>query len=537
MNGYDLKIERGDGSFKIQTGNRAYDDLYERTKALMLNDRLGLFFAGKAVQGYRSPDSRLLWLRDHTHQMKAFKYWEWDMKSGIDAFLLNQRDDGSFWDYIGYSRNGTLDCRRIGCEADLEYLAVEAAYTVWQVTGDDEWIERRLPILERGLQYCMESPLRWSREYGLIKRPFTIDTWDFEWTGKPGLERTEPDEESRFCIMHGDNSGFYMACRLLAKLFRRFDRLKAADKWDEIAQGIKKRMNEVCWNGRFYTHQVHIDPVGDLGVDESEQLSLSNTYDMNRGVADPWQCESIIREYMKRRESRSSFAEWFSIDPPFPDGVFYGWAYRAGEYVNGGVMPFVGGELGKAAFNNGFEKYGADILTRYYEMISEKNQAYLWYHRDGRPGISSADNPGEYGDTLPTDGWGSSAMLSALIEGLAGVVDNGCCYDDIVLSPKWHMVGERKALVRVGYRERGDVEYHYEYSPDERCVRIDFKSNAKAVLFRLPVPENVRISCVTVNDEPVEWTEDVVGLRKNCVLKLFISSGSLKVFGKEFFGE
>lgn len=529
MRGYKLKAEPEGDLVKIETGNRVYDELYERIKAFMLNDRIGLFFRGKAIQGYRSPDSRLLWLRDHTHQMKAFKYWELDMKSGVDAFLRSQRDDGSFWDYIGYSRNGALDCRRIGCEADVEYLAVEAAYTVWQVTGDDEWIEQRLPILEKGLTYCMESPLRWSKEHGLIKRPFTIDTWDFEWTGKTGVFRTEPNEESKFCIMHGDNSGFYMACRLLAKLFRRFDRLDAAEKWEEVAQGIKKRMNEVCWNGRFYSHQVHIDPIGDLGVEESEQLSLSNTYDMNRGVADPDQCRSIILEYMKRRESSSSFCEWFSIDPPFPDGVFYGWAYRTGEYVNGGVMPLVGGELAKAAFNNGFEEYGADILARYYDMISEKNQAYLWYHRDGRPGISSAENPGEYGDTLPTDGWGSSAMLSALIEGLAGVVDNGCCYDDVVLSPKWNLVGENKAYVCVGYAGRCNIEYHYEYFPHEQCLTIDFESNARSIFFKLPIPDKMCAHTVTLDGETISFHGDSVGLRQYCVVNLVAPSGCVKV--------
>ena len=47
-------------------------------------------------------------------------------------------------------------------------------------------------------------------------------------------------------------------------------------------------------------------------------------------------------------------------------------------------MPLVGGQLAKTAFNNGFPSYGVDILQRYYKMISESGEAYLWYFPDGR---------------------------------------------------------------------------------------------------------------------------------------------------------
>lgn len=33
--------------------------------------------------------------------------------------------------------------------------------------------------LEDGLYYYMRDPLRWLRKYQLIKRGYTLDTWDF----------------------------------------------------------------------------------------------------------------------------------------------------------------------------------------------------------------------------------------------------------------------------------------------------------------------------------------------------------------------
>jgi hypothetical protein len=45
----------------------------------------------------------------------------------------------------------------------------------------------------------------WSKEYGVAKRPFTIDTWDFVYDTDTSNRSIE--ETTRMPIMHGDNSG------------------------------------------------------------------------------------------------------------------------------------------------------------------------------------------------------------------------------------------------------------------------------------------------------------------------------------------
>ncbi|MCK7523945.1 MAG: hypothetical protein MZV64_43140 [Ignavibacteriales bacterium] len=87
-------------------------------------------------------------------------------------------------------------------------------------------------------------------------------------------------------------------------------------------------------------------------------MSLSNPMAINRGAADHAQAVSILREYPRRGAEGRAFAEWFSIDPPFPDGIFGDERLVQGAYVNGGIMPLVGGELARAAFEHGFEAYG-----------------------------------------------------------------------------------------------------------------------------------------------------------------------------------
>ena len=98
---------------------------------------------------------------------------------------------------------------------------------------------------------------------------------------------------------------------------------------------------------------------------------------INRGLADHARAVSILNEYRRRAATTDAFAEWFGIDPPFPDGIFGDALLKGGAYINGGIFPLVGGELARAAFEHGFEDYGIETLERYKEMIEETGETYL----------------------------------------------------------------------------------------------------------------------------------------------------------------
>jgi hypothetical protein len=439
----------------VQTGDPVWDGFYPRVKAFLEKDSVVYDspLDGKPVRGYRSPDTPFIWLRDHVYQSKGFKFFEKDLKGALDYFRLAQHPDGSFDDYFQYYRGYDVYKGQIEVEADREFLFIEGVWTAWQATGDDNWFRENLPAMERGLEYTFTDPKRWSAELGLVKRAFTIDTWDFEQGNEGGVVRRTLDDKTRWGIMHGDNTGVYHAARLLAQVERYFGRNQQADFWDSRAETLLQNLNKVSWNGRFYTHQVHLTPVDPTGVDEKTQLSLSNAYALNRGALSPEQAAALLQTYQARRQQNGSkiFAEWYSIDPPFPTG--FG---QAGDYVNGGVMPLVGGELARGAFEYGYEAYGLDILRRYWQLLDRAGGSYLWYHPDGSPGIGTEA-------TLATDGWGSAAMLNALTEGLAGVVDNGKLYQDVALSPRWAATDRDEATVTLGYAGSGAYfSYHWQ---------------------------------------------------------------------------
>ena len=339
------------------------------------------------------------WLRDHVHALKGMKYFYHDLKSGIDLFADSQREDGMIWDNI-YPRtknrnywdwafeydnfimpieNSTFEFRRIPVEADVEFLFLEGLYYTWKATGDDAWMVSRLDNALKALKYCTTDPYRWSEKYQLVKRGFTIDTWDFladEDAAISGGMMIVDKDKTNFGIMHGDNTGIIVGCRYLGEMLEYADRKTEAKKVRQLGLDIKERLDKLAWNGEFYTHHVPENPnvIRDFGVDQSKQVSLSNAYSLNRDITHE-QCTAIIETYQKIRKEmpESSPGEWYTIYPTFKKG-FTG--YPEWEYMNGGVTPIVAGELAHGAFENGFEKYGTDILNRIAEL-STKTDDYL----------------------------------------------------------------------------------------------------------------------------------------------------------------
>ncbi len=502
-----------DASSSLATGRADLDALYPAVQRFMEQDVTAYELDGHPVRGYRSPDNPLLWLRDHVYQGRGFRYFERDVTSLLDAFRRAQRPDGSFPDVIDYP-SLHVTAHRKEVESDLEFLFVQGVYEAWQITGDDAWLQSNLEAMRRGLRYITSDPLRWDAGYGLVRRPYTIDTWDFEYgpttispDGKPA-PRHWIDDQTIWGIFHGDNTGLAYALELMARIEERVGDPAAAPRWRAQREAIVEQLNDLAWNGRFFTHFIHAEgprrgQTPDVpGVDTAAQLSLSNAYALNRELLDFRQGRAIVESYYARRDFNRSFAEWYSIDPPFPSGS-YGMGGRPGddpgEYVNGGIMPLVGGELARGAFRYGAEAYGFDVLNRYAALLRLTGETYLWYYPDGRPGISGPH-------TLPTDGWGSSAMLGALMEGAAGIEDQGSRYSELRLSPRWSAQDDIMAARVVARYAASDGYVAYTWQRGERSLTLDLTGSWQRAQLRLLLPTDVPATVqVQLNGAPVPF--------------------------------
>ena len=267
------------------------------------------------------------WIRDHVHVMKAMKHWEHDLGSFLNFIIDTQREDGQFYElikqvddkhwsfvnedcYVMYPGDN-LSLVRLELEADIEYLVVEGAMYLYRTTGDDGWLKKVLPKLEKGINYVTSDPKRWDAERGLVKRPFTIDTWDFTPLPDAG-ENRRIEENTPMSIMHGDNSGVYQAMQQLAWFNRKLGNEEAAKGWEKRAETLRENIFRHLWNGKFFIHQLHLnhDGVDDL---ESVRLSLSNTYDINRNLTDTAQSRSIIEEYIRRQLEEDKAGEQLTM--------------------------------------------------------------------------------------------------------------------------------------------------------------------------------------------------------------------------------
>ena len=246
------------------------------------------------------------------------------------------------------------------------------------------------------------------------------------------------------------------------------------------------------WNGKFFIHQLHVSH-GGLDDLESQRLSLSNGYDINRGVTNLQESRAIIEEYIQRRKTTSAFAEWFSIDPPYAKFN----KYNPGEYVNGAISPFTAAEIAKASFNNGYEEYGWDILSRMVEIVEKDGRVcFLYYPHD--KGAQNAAGP---------SGWGAAGFVDAVDEGLAGIVDEDCLYKTIKFSPRFVVTPYTELRYITGYEKSG-VFVDVRFIVKNNGLRYDLHSKAEKVKAHILLPKGTTCSKLLVNGE--EYTFSVV---------------------------
>jgi hypothetical protein len=187
--------------------------------------------------------------------------------------------------------------------------------------------------------------------------------------------------KSKFGVFFGDNTGYIQACDQLVEMYEHFGMKLEAVKFRTRSEEISKRLNDLAWNGKFYTHFIDEDPTvkRNLGVDEKSQLAQSNAYTLNRGLPHD-KSKAIIESYidLKRHLPVGSPGEWYAIYPPFGRGFdIHGAKW---QYMNGGVGGHVAGELSRGAFENGYEKYATDIIERLFELGKKyNNKIYFAY--------------------------------------------------------------------------------------------------------------------------------------------------------------
>jgi len=346
------------------------------------------------------------WVLDNFHTMKGKKYFLPNGKELINIMRQAQREDGMIYSFIQYQPNTdyflTRDkfsgySKKIGdkvfvrqpTENHPEYIYVNTIYDCWKSDGDNEWMKKNLTSAAKALDYTINDPARWSKRFNLLKRVYTIDSWDFavedEYMPDIGITNSMIIDpvKSKFGVFFGDNTGYITACYQLAEMFDKTGDLSAAEKYKKRGNEISDRLNRLTWNGKFFTHFIDEDSTvhRNLGVDEKTQIAQSNAYSLNRDITHE-QSKAIIESYLNLKNNLpvGSPGEWYAIYPPFQKG--FEQHDKVWQYMNGGVGGHVAGELARGAYENGYENYATDILGRLFEL-GKKYDNKIWFAYTG----------------------------------------------------------------------------------------------------------------------------------------------------------
>lgn len=347
------------------------------------------------------------WVLDNANTAKGMQYFSPYSKDLTDLLRENQQTDGMIWSFVqpdkddyhyyetaysflGYFNrgNGAWFVRQ-PAENHVEYNYVNMMYTHWKASGDNLWMRENLSAAMRALDYCVTDTLKWSKRFKLLKRPYCIDSWDFqvddEYTPEAPLSPTMVviPGKTKFGIFFGDNTGYYDACNQLAEMLVFAGQHENAEKYSTRARKILERIIALSWNGKYFTHFIDEDPSvkRNLGVDEKSQIAQGNMYSLNRGLPHDMNV-AIINTYIDLRKKlpEGSPGEWYAIYPPFEKGFTSHDAKW--QYMNGGVAGHGIGEIARGAYENGYENYASDVMLRALELV-KKGGNRLWFAYTG----------------------------------------------------------------------------------------------------------------------------------------------------------
>lgn len=544
-----------DARTTVITEDESFNNFYNTLIRQVITRNQPVYTFDDQTLGAHTFKMHMSWLRDHIHMMEAGIYWQTGYKEVLDFWIDYQHEDGFFYEMIvvadtdawksyteGSDEKFYKDMGdgnyilRFEIEADIEYLVVDAVYMAWQTTGDAQWMQSKIPNLEKALKWIMTNPERWSKEYGLPIRGSSVDTYDFTYGHNTGNRRVVWWEEgmdwgTAMAIFHGDCTGFAQACNQLAEMYRTTGNTEKAKYWEKVSDDVMRNLTAATWNGNYFAHMVQVHPkLEDLPADWQEdlsgdwtRLSYSNTCALNRDVLTQEQAASIINSFKALRDNPPKqettdgyaedtlFAEWVTIYPSYRKKEYV--KYDPGAYINGSIAPFCGGELANGCFEWGYPDYGYDCISRLKSLLEKNGALKFFYQQNGEIYYYSGKSSGG------PDAWGAAVTHNAIIEGLAGFSSSDILMQNVTLSPSWTVTDYDKTYTSVSYGENNKyMAYTAEYNKDAQLLSYDIIGDSRIVTLKLLMPEGKIPKSVKINGYEMQFEARAQGNSAYAVL-------------------
>ncbi len=431
-----------------------------------------------------------IWLRDSATAIPItrFYYSSEFLTSWIEEHLAYQKPDGSLNDWIA---SGTRENFLPGAprakevyrsaetspdpvvvsadknttEADQETSAVDAAYQVFQIKGDHDWLRKKIGAvsiiqrLDRSLSYLLTA--RFDRRHGLITNAFTADWGD---VSPVYSDQRAIYLDAKTPLVAGlyTNVLFYRATMELSEMFRAIGQLQRAAYWTRKGASVKRNINRYLWQEQRGFYRMHISLThGKRQFDDSNMFAMGgNGLAILYSVADEGQAARVFDVGAERQRDFGVSTIAAVLLPPFPSGFFRHPALsQEYKYQNGGQWDWFAGRFLLAEFERGDAIRASEQLIAVAAKAAANNGLYEWHTRDGK-GLGSPHYLGSAG-----------ALGQALFQGLYGVYLNA---ESLNLKIR---LAKHRARVNIHEPSTGAL-VSYEYSnSDNATIVLTYQSS------------------------------------------------------------
>jgi hypothetical protein len=124
-------------------------------------------------------------------------------------------------------------------------------------------------------------------------------------------------------------------------------------------------------------------------------------------------------------------------------------------------------------------------------------------------GVSLSDQPVRWPQSIRSGGWPPmwthASVYYGLMEGLAGITDEGRAFSDASIAPNWSATDETRAAACLHYpASDGYAAYTWEHDASAKRIALDVAGSFRGARVRCLLPAGATSAEVTVDGEPVQ---------------------------------
>ncbi len=460
-----------------------------------------------------------IWIRDSATVIPVSRYYYSTdhLTTWLEEHLSFQREDGSLYDWIAaggdsnflqgaprakevYRAGNTAGSGKIiisadknTTEADQETSAVDAAYQIFQITGDLKWLRKRIKgdqivdRLDRSLEYLLKA--RFDSSHGLLSNAFTADWGDVS----PLYDDQRAiylDDKTPLVVGLYTNVLFNRAAGQLQEIYRSLGQTRRTAYWQKQAAMIKKNINQYLWqeDKGFYRAHLLLTPSLAKGPEDDSNIFAmgGNGLAVLYSVADDAQSARIFEVAARRQREFGLSTVAGVLLPPYPQGFFKHPAVREEYYYqNGGQWDWFAARFLLAEFERGCSARAYEQLVEIGNKAVTNKGLYEWHTRDGK-GMGSSNYAGSAG-----------SLAGAIFQGLYGVY-----LKDKTLNLKIRLRDQSGQLQLYEPATEQYVSYKYRYLEESKRLKLTYESNSRGVgKICLLLPKNLQPGELVVDGE------------------------------------